>query len=146
MPEEFWLYFPQQKGRIVYIFIRKGVKNMKKRLLSLGILTLLFAPMLAFAQDANFGTGFLTGVGLGTQDIRVTIVNLIRVALGILGVVVLIIIIAGGFRWMTAGGNEDSVAQAKKIISAGVIGLLIIIVAYALTTWIFSVISEATVG
>ena len=119
---------------------------MKKHLLSLGILTFLFVPMLAFAQDANFGTNFLTGVGLGTQNIQVTIVNLIRVALGILGVVVLIIIIAGGFRWMTAGGNEENVAQAKKIISAGVIGLLIIIVAYALTTWIFSVISEATVG
>lgn len=118
---------------------------MKKQFLSLGILALLLAPIVAFAQPvANFGTGYGASIGLGTQDIRVTIANIIRVVLGILGIVVTLIIIAGGFRWMTAGGNEESVAQAKNIISAGVIGLLIIIVAYALSTWIFSVILTAT--
>ena len=119
---------------------------MKKQLLSLAILLGLFAPMVALGQTAGdpFGTGYLSEVGLGTQDIRVTIVNLIRVALGILGVVVMVIIIAGGFRWMTAGGNDDSIAQAKKIISAGIIGLIIIIVAYALTTWVFDSIIDAT--
>ena len=117
---------------------------MKKKFLSLGILTLLLAPLAVSGQSADFGTDYLTGVGLGSQDIRTTIVNLIRVALGILGVIVLIIIIAGGFRWMTAGGNDDAIAQAKKIISAGIVGLIIIIVAYALTTWIFNSILEAT--
>lgn len=114
-----------------------------KKFLSLAALAAMFVPMAAAAQ-VDFGTNYLTSIGLATTDIRVTIVNLIRVALGILGVVVLIIIIAGGFRWMTAGGNDDSIAQAKKIISAGVIGLLIIVVAYALTTWIFTSILQAS--
>lgn len=120
---------------------------MKKQLLSLGILTLILTPLVALAQPiANFGTGYGVDIGLGTQDVRVTVANIIRVVLGILGIVVTLIIIAGGFRWMTAGGNEESVAQAKRIISAGVIGLLIIVVAYALSTWIFSVILSATTG
>lgn len=120
---------------------------MKKHLLSLGILSVLFAiPAMAGAQTADFGTNFLTGVGLGSQDIRVTVVNLIRVALGILGVIVLVIIIAGGFRWMTAGGNDDAIGQAKKIISAGIVGLIIIVVAYALTTWVFNSIINATLN
>ncbi len=117
---------------------------MKKQLLSLSILGLLLTPFVAFGQSADFGTDYLTGIGLGSQDIRVTVVNLIRVALGILGVVVMVIIIAGGFRWMTAGGNDDSIAQAKKIISAGIVGLIIIVVAYALTTWVFNSILSAT--
>lgn len=116
---------------------------MKKQLLSLALLLGIFGPLAAFAQEDTFGTTYLSAIGLGTQDIRVTIVRLINVALGILGVVVLVIIIAGGFRWMTAGGNDDSIAQAKKIISAGIIGLLIIIVAYALTTWVFTSILDA---
>ena len=119
---------------------------MKKQLLSLFILLGALAPMGAFGQSADFGTDYLTGIGLGSQDIRVTVVNLIRVALGILGVIVMVIIIAGGFRWMTAGGNDDAIAQAKKIISAGITGLIIIIVAYALTTWVFNSILDATAG
>ena len=119
---------------------------MKKQLLSLAVLGTLFAlPMAVFGQtSADFGTSYLSEVGLGTQDIRVTIVKLIKVALSILGVVVMVIIIAGGFRWMTAGGNDESIQQAKKIISAGIVGLLIIIIAYALTNWIFTSILTAT--
>ena len=117
---------------------------MKKQLLSLAILAGVIAPAVALGQSADFGTNYLSEVGLGTQDIRVTIVRLIKVALSILGVVVMVIIIAGGFRWMTAGGNDDSIAQAKKIISAGIVGLLIIIIAYALTNWVFTSILEAT--
>ncbi len=117
---------------------------MKKQILSLGILTALLTPFVAFGQTDMFGTGYGTAIGLGTQDVRETISKIINVVLGILGIVVTLIIIAGGFRWMTAGGNEESVAQAKKIISSGVIGLLIIIVAYALSNWIFSVIIGAT--
>lgn len=116
---------------------------MKKQLLAFSLLSLLLVPVTALASDP-FGTGYGSLIGLGTQDVRETIARIINVVLGILGIVVTLIIIAGGFRWMTAGGNEESVAQAKKIISAGVIGLLIIIIAYALSTWIFSVIIGAT--
>lgn len=122
---------------------------MKKQLLSLLTLCSLFGLAIAapaMAQTADFGTNYLTGIGLGSQDIRVTVVNLIRVALGILGVVVLVIIIAAGFRWMTAGGNDDAISQSKKIISAAVVGLLVIIVAYAITTWVFESIIDATIA
>jgi hypothetical protein len=117
---------------------------MKKQLLSLGILAAVLAPAAAFGQTVDFGTQYGANIGLGTQDVRTTIANIIRVALGILGIVVTLIIIAGGFRWMTAGGNEEAVATAKKMISSAIIGLLIIIIAYAITNWVFSVILGAT--
>lgn len=115
---------------------------MKKQILAFGILSLFLLPFAASAQ--YFGTEYGSAIGLGTQDVRTTIARIINVVLGILGIVVTLIIIAGGFRWMTAGGNEEAIGQAKKIISAGVIGLLIIIVAYSLSTWIFNVIIDAT--
>ena len=100
-------------------------------------------PGAALAQQVDFGTGYLTGVGLGTSDIRLTVVNLIRVGLGILGVLLLVLIIYGVVA--SAGGGRDGGAErGRKIISGAVIGLIIIVVAYALTTWIFNSILEAT--
>ncbi|MFH1412599.1 MAG: hypothetical protein ABIG10_01030 [bacterium] len=58
--------------------------------------------------------------------------------LAFLGVIFLILMIYGGITWMTAGGNEDNVATAKKLLGAGVIGLLIVLAAWALAMYIIS--------
>ncbi len=104
---------------------------------------LLILPLGVAAQTADFGTTYLTGIGLGSQDIRLTIVSLIRVALGILGVLMMVLIIYGV---VGSGGDADRAAKARKIIAGAVIGLIIIIVAYAATTWIFNSIIDATIA
>ena len=109
----------------------------------LAVVSLLIVPFFAFGQ-ADFGTEYLSGVGLGTQDIRVTIVRIIRVALGILGTITLVLIVYAGFIWMTSGGKQETIAKAKKIIINAVIGLLIIILAAAITEFIFRQIQTAT--
>lgn len=53
-------------------------------------------------------------------------------ALGILGVVFLVIIMIGGYIWMMAAGNEEKVRKAKTMIGAAMSGLFIIFVSYAL--------------
>ena len=80
------------------------------------------------------------------RDIRMTIVDIIKVVLGFLGILVTIIILFAGFKWMTAGGNEENIASAKKILTAGIIGLVIILSAYALATFIISYLSAAATG
>ena len=57
--------------------------------------------------------------------------------LALLGVIFIIIIIVAGHKWMTAGGNEDKVKDARTMISRAIIGLLIIIAAYAITHFVF---------
>jgi hypothetical protein len=52
----------------------------------------------------------------------------------------------GGFKWMTAGGNEDKVGEAKKLITAGIIGLVIILAAFAIATFVLSQLLSATTG
>src|SRR4051812_12438581 len=49
--------------------------------------------------------------GFGTNDIRLTIASIIRVAMGLLGIVAVVIILIGGFTWMTAGGNDEKVGE-----------------------------------
>jgi len=50
----------------------------------------------------------------------------------------------GGFRWMTAAGNEEKTGEAKKIITAGIIGLVIIFISYAIATFVINQLIVAT--
>lgn len=64
-------------------------------------------------------------------DIRAAIMNVTNWILGFIAIVATLIIIYGGVQYLTAGGNEDSVASAKKTISYGIIGVVIAGLAYA---------------
>ena len=81
---------------------------------------------------------------LGNKSLIGTITSLINVALGLLGVIAVVIILIGGFKWMTAGGNEDKVGEARKMIFAGIIGLAIILSAWAIAKFVITSLSQAT--
>ena len=107
---------------------------MKKFLKSAGILAITLAPHAALAQLVSP----TTPGGLSTEDLSTTISNIINAVLALVGVVALGVILYGGFRWMTAAGNEESVGEAKKIITAGVIGLIIVIIGWAVVSFVIS--------
>ncbi|HOX61114.1 MAG TPA: hypothetical protein PLV72_03860, partial [Candidatus Magasanikbacteria bacterium] len=98
------------------------------------------------AQNApNFGLEPVgQNIGLGTADIRLTIARIIRVALGFLGIVAIGMGLYGGFMYMTAGGEEDRVTTGKKIIINSVIGLAIILSAFAIATFVINKLADAT--
>ena len=100
----------------------------------------------ALAQTAadTLGLTYGTTTGLGSRDVRTTIASIINVALGLLGIVALVIILYGGFKWMTAGGNDDQVAEARKIIIAGVVGLAVILSSYAIANFVIDQLASAT--
>ncbi len=81
---------------------------------------------------------------LGNESLIKTATRIINVALGLLGVIAVVIILIGGFKWMTAGGNEDKVAEARKMIFAGIIGLAIILSAWAIAKFVIQSLSQAT--
>lgn len=83
---------------------------------------------------------------LGNQDLRETAANLINVLLGILGLIAVVIVLAGGFKWMTAGGNDEKVGEARKMIFSGVIGLAIIMSAWAISLFVINQLTTATGG
>ena len=81
---------------------------------------------------------------LGTENLQVTISRVINIALSLLGVIAVVIILIGGFQWMTAGGNDEKVANARKIIFAGIIGLAIILSAWAIARFVLIQLGQAT--
>jgi len=125
--------------------------NKIKTLVVVSILGMMLLPAASFAQTTkitatDLGIGYADATGLGSRDVRETAASIIRVALGLLGIVAVVIILIGGFKWMTAGGSEDGVSEAKKWIFSGIIGLAIILSAYALATWVIDQLVSATTG
>lgn len=94
--------------------------------------------------DDLLSDDFTGATGLGQANLKSTIGNIINVLLGFLGIIAVLIILYGGFVWMTAGGSEDKVKKAQQIIVAGAIGLAIILSAYAITNFVISEFISAT--
>jgi len=94
------------------------------------------------------GTGLnsFKEIGMGNQDPRTIASNVIQVMLGFLGVIAVILILFGGFKWMTAAGNDDKVDEAKRLITAGVVGLLIVLAAFAVAVFVLNALGGATKG
>jgi len=116
---------------------------------SLAIVSIFAVPALVGAQvqtTNNFGldTGF--GTTLATQsnvDIREAAASIVNIILGFLGIIAVIIILAGGFKWMTAGGNEDKVAEARQMIIQGLIGLVVVFAAWAIASFVIAQLKSA---
>lgn len=84
------------------------------------------------------------GTGLGNTDPRVMVSRVINIILGFLGIIAVVIILYGGFLWMTAMGDESKIETAKKLILAGVIGLVIILMAFGIAQFVINALYDAT--
>ena len=89
------------------------------------------------------GATFATEAGLGSGDLVSTVASIINVILGFLGVIAVVIILFGGFKWMIAGGDKTKVDEARKWIFSGITGLVIILSAYAIASFVIDRISTA---
>ncbi len=72
--------------------------------------------------------------------------NILYVFYGVLGIILLIILMYAGFQWMTAGGDENQVKKAKDMIINALIGIAIILTAYAATSYIIRRIQSSVTG
>lgn len=82
--------------------------------------------------------GIPDDTGLFDGTLAQVLTSLIQSALTLVGVISLGIMIYGGFRWMTSAGNEDTIGEAKRTITAGAIGIIIIIISYSVVYFIIS--------
>lgn len=107
------------------------------------VLSFLMLAQAGLALDPNVTEGLnKTAEGGFGKDITKsstlpeTIGKIVGAALSFLGVAFFILMIYGGYMWMFSMGNEQTSAKAKNIIIAAVIGLVIILLAYAITTYL----------
>lgn len=119
-------------------------------MIKIGAIILLLGLLLApSAQAIDLGFDYAKNIGLasaGDEDIRDTAVDILKYLLTFLAIIAVAMILYGGFIWMTAGGNEDRVAKAKKIISSGVIGLIVILAAFAIVMFVAEIAQNAING
>lgn len=127
----------------------------KKLFTKLAIFAFLFALLIPTATGAatNWQNDYgfddlngMTGYATDTPDLKDTAVNIVNLVLGFLGLIAVVIILIGGFKWMTAGGNEEKVGEAKKLLIAGLIGLVIILLAWGIATWVISTMQNQVVS
>ena len=109
---------------------------MTKLIKKLSISSLL---VYAFALSASVAcAGPETGWGYENPptnvptDIEAAVMNVTNYILGFIAIIATLVIIWGGVQYLTAGGNEDTVSNAKKTISYGIIGMVIAGLAYAM--------------
>ncbi len=74
------------------------------------------------------------------------VATVIKGFLGLMGIIFVILIIVAGFNWMTAGGNEEQVQKATALIRNAVIGLIIVVAAYAIPYFIFANLPDGSSG
>jgi hypothetical protein len=88
------------------------------------------------AGQAYEGAPSTGGLKSGITDIPTAIGTIVGAILAFVGVIFFVLMIYGGFLWMMARGNEQEAAKAKDLIVAAVIGLIIVLAAYAITAYI----------
>lgn len=92
----------------------------------------------------NGANTITNATGLGNKDPRAIATGIINVILGFVGIIAVILIIVGGFKWMTAGGNEDKVDEAKRLMIAGVTGLAIVLAAFGISVFVVNNLIKVT--
>lgn len=105
--------------------------------------SLLAAPMVALAVESPFNAaqtltnevGSAAGVG-AQKSLPALVGSLINVALGFIGIVLLVLLLLAGFNWMTAGGELEKVKKAQQQIKNAIIGLIVIVAAFAISNFV----------
>jgi TRAP-type C4-dicarboxylate transport system permease small subunit len=78
------------------------------------------------------------------RDFEATFYNLLTAILALAGITVFIMLIIGGFRYITSGGDPKSTESAKNTITYAVAGLLVIALAYIIIRVVQQFIFEGT--
>lgn len=84
-----------------------------------------------------------SGAGLSSSDLPTVIGSIISVFLTLLGIIFLVLVLYAGWLWMTAGGDAKQVDKAKEIMLRAVVGLIILLAAYSISTFVITTLQDA---
>lgn len=121
----------------------------------LSVLPTLALPLTARAATAYNGLsgantsvdaiGTASGISTSTT-LPVIIGNAIEVFLGILGIVFVVLVVYAGFLYLTSQGEEGNVKKAKKLLGQAIVGLIITVSAYAISSYVIAALTTVAAG
>lgn len=123
------------------------MKNKYKIILSFTAILLILFPQVSLAQESKqglkgaFGSGspladVQTRTGYSDEDIGTVSGRVINTALTLVGIIFLLLMVYAGYLWMTAQGEDAQIKKATDIIKGTVIGLVLVLSAYAITIFV----------
>lgn len=142
------------------------IRKLKKAALKLSILSLLVVPFgvvgtamaqepstplqnstcqgsdLQFPADGSAPTCEAT-TGTGQTRINELITQIINVFSILVGIVAVVMMIYGGFRYITSGGDSGNVTSAKNTILYAIIGLIIVALAQFIVKFVLNKATQA---
>lgn len=104
-------------------------------------LPILLLPMSVSAQLTKSSTdlkavGDTLGQDTSGASLPKVVGNLINVLLSVLGIIFVVLVVYAGYLYLTASGDDKKVEKAKKLLGQAVIGMVIIIAAYSISTFV----------
>ncbi|MFH1522452.1 MAG: hypothetical protein ABIE43_01375 [Patescibacteria group bacterium] len=126
-------------------------KILKQIIILVCLIGVLVLPYFVFAKETD-ALKRLNAVAGGSfkeygdaTSISGIIGTIITAVLSLLGVIFLVLMIYGGFTWMTGRGEEEKMRKAQDIIRMAIIGLVIVIAAYAITQFVYTYIIDKNI-
>ena len=124
---------------------------MRKHLLKISSLIAVLPILLIPATVINAASAkdLLGQVAVGTgntaqKGLPELIGNIINVVLSALGIFFVVVVVYAGFLYLSAGGEEEKVKKAKKLLSQSVIGIVIILLAFAISSFVIGSLANVT--
>lgn len=93
---------------------------------------------LCLPTNSQFGSGIA-----GTKSLSELLIKVIQILLTFAGIIAVSALVIGGFWYITSGGNEELAEKGKKAIINAIIGLVVVILAYAIVTIISATLTGA---
>lgn len=141
-----------RKRILILLCVMVKIKTTILILFSL-VFSFLFLFSIAEAKAQDLGWGKVdTAANQAKYDVATettfsaNIGFLIQAVLSMLGVVFLILMVYAGYLWMTARGEEEQISKAHEIIIAAIIGMIVVVAAYSITTFVVPKILNKTTG
>lgn len=108
---------------------------------ALAIVVMLFGAVIVSGADvsaqANQIQEGVNSIGGGTaKPLMQSVKTLINVFLFLIGAVAVVMIIFGGFKYVTSSGESSAVSSAKNTILYAVVGLVVAVLAYAIVNFV----------
>jgi uncharacterized membrane protein YwzB len=97
-------------------------------------------------EDYSYIVAEDSGYQMEKQELEDIIANIVRMVLPVIGAIFVTLIFVAGNQWMQAAGNEEKIKKSKGRIQSALVGLVIILIAYALSAGFSGVLSSLIQG